>query len=195
MPKVPEETKPRGVRKATLTKTAAVKLRQTIACALLGDERRRLGSSAIDFLTSIRKQLEAPVVRLSKKQRDTVDEILAKAFSDAPVVFLEGDALSDLARLFRHATADGRVSAFEENVMMGLRHRLNEPIIAVSERLWRIVEDIKQKTRFDLPGEPLPLDPDGPVENDDPDGLPPERDEAEAQRDRQWAEIGIVGED
>jgi hypothetical protein len=192
---VADETKLRGVRKATLTKSALSRLRQMIDCALLGEERRRLGSSAVEFLISIRKQLDVPIVRLSKKQRDTTGAILAKAFSDAPVVFLEGEAMADIARLFQYATGSGRISGFEENVIASLKRRFDEPIIAISERLWRIVEDIKAKIYFDLPGEPPPLDPDGLVENHDPDGMPPERDETASELARRWGMIGIVDED
>jgi hypothetical protein len=191
-----DEVKRRGVRKATLTKSAASKLRQRIDLALLGEERRRLGSSAVEFLTSVRKQLDAPTVRLSKSQRDTTEEILVKAFSDAPVVFLEGDAMAELGRLFQYATGSGHISAFEENIIVSLRRRLDEPIIAISERLWRIVEAIKAKTYFGLPGEPPPPDPDGLVENDHPDCLPPEPDEeTDVALVRQWGMLGIEDED
>jgi hypothetical protein len=181
----------RGVRKATLTKRAVLELRLKIDCALEEEVRRRLGRSAVDFLIDIRKKTAASMVRLSKKQRDTADEILAKAFSDDPVVFLEGEALAELGRLISHATADVRLSAFEEYVIVKFKPRLKEPIIAVSEKLWRIVDDIKRKTYFGRPEEPPLIDIDGLVENEDPDGLPPEPDGTEVDRARHWAFVSV----
>jgi hypothetical protein len=158
----------------------------------------------VEFLSNIRNIAASPVVRLSKKQRDKADEVLAEAFSDYPFVFLEGEALADLAGLIRHARADGRVSSLGENVMLTLTRRLDdlamadsgEPAIAVSGKQWRIIEEIRQKTRFGLPGEPPPIDPDGVVENEDPDCLPPERDEHEIERAQDWLIVGVdVDED
>jgi len=42
-----------------------------------------------------------------------------------------------------------------------------------------------------LPGEPLPIDPDGVVENEDPDGLPAEYDETAIDHSRDWAIVGV----
>jgi hypothetical protein len=101
-------------------------------------------------------------------------------------------------------TGDGRVSSLEENVLASLKRRLDElataingePAMAVSGKQWRIVEEITQKTRFGLPGEPPPIDSDGVVENEDPDGLPPERDETEVDHALDWAIVGVdVDED
>jgi hypothetical protein len=185
-----DDIKPRGVRKATLTKKAIAELRLKIDCALRQDGRR-LGRPAVDFLVSIRGMLAGSAVRLSKKQRDTTDAILAQAFSDAPVVILEGQEMADLARLISYAAGDGRVSSFEENVMVTLQRRLDEPAIAVSPKQWRIVEEIKQKTYFGKAVEPPPIDPDGLVENEDPDGMPPERDETEVDSASDWATVGV----
>jgi hypothetical protein len=187
------------VRKATLGRKAAQELRAKIDCALLPETRRRLGPPAIDFLISIRGQLTASVVRLSKKQRDVIDEILAKAFSDEPIVVLEGQSLVDLASLFPYATGDARISALGENVLLSLRHRLEalatiddgERTMAVSPKQWRIVEEIVQKTNFGRPGEPPLIDPDGVIENEDPDGLPPERAETEVEYSQDWVIVGV----
>jgi hypothetical protein len=89
-----DEIRPYGVRKATLTRKAVLELRLKIDCALQPEGRRRLGPSAVNFLSSIREQITAPKVRLSKKQRDTTDEILAQASSGEPLVFLEGQSLA-----------------------------------------------------------------------------------------------------
>ena len=178
------------VRKATLTSKAASELRLKIDCALQEETRRRLGRSAVDFLISIREIAASSVVRLSKKQRDTTEEILAKAFSDEPVRFLEGEAIVELVELYLHATGDEKVSALEENVLSRLRRRSDEPIIAVSERLWRIIGEIKQKTRFGLPDEPSPSAPDSPNEYEDPDGLPSESDQTEVDHAREWVLLG-----
>jgi hypothetical protein len=175
------------VRKATLGDKAARELRARIDCALLPETRRRLSPWEVDFLISIRSQLAASVVRLSKKQRDATEEVLAKAFSDEPVVVLEGRSLVDLANLIRHATGDVRVSALGEHVLLRLNSRLNdlamadgeEPSLAVSPKQWRILEDIKQRTYFGQSGEPPPIDPDGLMENEDPDRLPQGRDAPE----------------
>jgi hypothetical protein len=81
--------------------------------------------------------------------------------------------------------------------MLGLKRRLDEHrslgelAIAVSPKQWHIVEKIKQKTRLGLPGEPPPIDPGGLVENEDPDGLSPERDETEADSGWDWAIVGV----
>jgi len=109
------------VRKATLTKKATLELGRKIDFALQPGGRRRLGPSAVNFLNSIREQITGPKVRLSKKQRDTTDEILEQASFGEPLVFLEGQALADLTDLIRHASGDdGRVFSLEENVMMTL---------------------------------------------------------------------------
>jgi hypothetical protein len=188
------------VRKATLGNKAAQELRARIDCALLPETRRRLNHAAVDFLISIRRQITASVVRLSKKQRDVTEEILAKAFSDQPVVVLEGQSLDDLGKLFSHATADARVSALGEHVLLSLKDRLKElptddsgeRTMAVSPKQWRIVEEIIQKTYFGQPAEPPPIDPDGLVENEDLDGLSPERVETDVDdRSQDWAIVGI----
>jgi hypothetical protein len=179
-----------GVRKATLTKRDVAILRLKIDCALQEEARRRLASSAIEFLTNINKIAARSVVRLSKKQRDTTDEIVSKALSEAPVVFLEDEGIAELVRLFRHAAGDPRISAFEENVLKGFKSRFEEPIIALSEKQWRIIEDIRRKTYFCVPGGPPPIDIDGIVENDDPDGLPPERHSTRDDPAYDWVMVG-----
>lgn len=186
-----DEIKLRGVRKATLTKKATLELRLKIDFALQEERRRRLDLWAVDFLSSIRKLLNAKVVRLSKKQRDKTDAMLAQAFSDAQVVILEGPSVADLAGLIRYATGDGRVSSLEHNVMIKLKRRLIEPTIAVSQKQWRVVEEIKRKTWFGQSSDPPLIDPDGLVENEDPDGLPPEYDETEIDPARDWAIVGV----
>jgi hypothetical protein len=188
------------VRKATLTNKAVLELRLKIDCALQPEGRRRIGSSAVEFRNSIRQQIAAPKARLSKKQRDTTDEILAEAFSDEPVVILEGQPLVDLAKLIRHASGDDvRVSSLEENVMVHLKRRLDElatadssePALAISPKQWQILKDIEQKTNFGYPEESPSIDPDGVVENDDQGGQPPERGATEGDHARDWAVVGV----
>jgi hypothetical protein len=124
---------------------------------------------------------------------------LAKAFSDEPVVVLEGQSLVHVARLYSYATGDARISALEENVLRSLRQRLDdlatadgeEPSMAVNPKQWRFVEEIIQKTNFGRPGEPPPIDPDGVVENEDPDGLPPEPAETRVDYSQNWAIVGV----
>ena len=186
--RVDEEPKPRGARKGTLTKKAAVALRVAIELALR-KHGKRLGPSAENFLHSILTQLTTPVVRLSKKQIGVTEEILLQASFGEPLVILEGDELVDLGRLFRHATGDSRISSYEELVIVRLKYKAFDPAIAVSQGVWRTLENIKQKTRFDLPGEPPSIDIDGVVENDDPDGLPLDRSEIEADEAREWASV------
>jgi len=187
------------VRKATLTNKAVLELRLKIDCALQPEGLRRIGSSAVEFLTSIRRQIAAPKARLSKKQRDTAEKILVEAFSDEPAVILESQSLVDLARLIRHATGDdGRVSSLEQNVMERLKHRLNElataiddePALAISPKQWNILQIIEQKTYFGHRGGPPPVDPEGVTENDDPDGLPREATKADHAQD--WSVVGVV---
>ena len=145
-----EEAEPRGVRKATLTKKAAEQLRVQIDCVLAGEQQWRLRSGAVDFLQSIRGILRAPKVRLSKKQCDTTEAILQEAFSDAPFVFLQGAAITELEALIHYAKGDGNVSSLEENVMATLRRRFGRPVVGVSAKQWRVVEAIKRKTHFGL---------------------------------------------
>jgi hypothetical protein len=192
--KVSEEPKPRIARKGTLTKKAASALRVAIERALR-EHGQRLGPSAVTFLHSILAQLSAPVVRLSKKQLDVTDEILVQASFGEPLVILEGNALADLDRLFRHATGNSRISSYEEFVIVRLKYKVHEPAIAMTLGVWRTPENIKQKTRFDLPGELSPIDIDGIVENDDPDGLPPDRGEIEADQAREWASVGVIDDE
>jgi len=192
--RVGEEPQPRGARKGTLTKKAAAALRAAVGGALR-EHGQRLGPSAVKFLDSILTQLSAPVVRLSKRQIDVTDEILLQASFGQPLVILEGNALADLHRLFRHATGDSRISSYEEFVIMRLKHKLHEPVIAVTQGVWRTLENIRQKMRFDLPGEPPPIDIDGVVENDDLDGLPTDRSEIEADQAREWASVGVVDDE
>jgi hypothetical protein len=195
-----DEIRLHGVRKATLTKKAVLELCLRIDCALQPEGRWRLGPSAVNFLSSIREQVTTPKARLSKKQRDTTDEILMQASSGESLVFLDSQSLVELANLIRYARGDGRISSLEENVMVSLKRRLDEPATAVSQaeqamtvsrKQWRIVEEIRQKARFGLPGEPPPIDPDGLVENEDPDGQPPERDEIAVDHARDWAIVGV----
>jgi hypothetical protein len=194
------ESKPRGARKATLTKKAAAELRGKIESALQGNERR-LGPSAVAFLDSIRQQLAVAVPRLSKSQRDVTDEVLFQASFGEQLVILEGEAIVELVGLFPYATADGRVSTYEEYFLLDLRRRLaealrlEEPVVSFSGKQWRIIEEIKQKTYFGLPGEPPPIDPDGIVENEDPDGWPPERDEMAIEHSCDWGLVGVYADD
>ena len=100
---------------ALLAKKAVQELCLKIDCALQPEGRRRLGPPGVRFLSSIRDQLSAPPVRLSKKQLDVTDKILVQASSGEPVVLLDDQALQDLVRLYRHATGDdGRISSFEQ---------------------------------------------------------------------------------
>jgi hypothetical protein len=180
-----EDSKPRGARKGTLTKKFVAELRVRIERALR-EHGRRLGPSAVNFLHCILTQLNVPAGRLSKRQVDITDEILLQAAFGEPLVILEGNALTDLERLFRHATGDSRISSYEVIVIARLKYKAYEPAIAVTQGVWRTLETIKHKTRFDLPGEPPPIDIDGVVENDDPDGLPSDRSEIEANQARDW---------
>jgi hypothetical protein len=191
---VSEEPRPRGARKGTLTKKAAAALRVAIGRALQ-EHGQRLGPSALEFLHSILAQLSAPVVRLSKKQLDVTDEILLQASFGDPLVILEDNAIAKLDRLFRHASGDSRISSYEEFVIVRLKVKVHEPVIAVTQGVWRTLENIMWKTRFDLPGEPPPIDIDGIVENDDPDALPPDRSEIEAVQAREWASLGVVDDE
>jgi hypothetical protein len=184
------ENKPRGARKATLTRKAAAELRLKIDRALQQDGGR-LNPKTVEFLTSIRRQLAAQGPRLSKKQRDVTDEILLQASRGEPLVILESEAIADLESLIRHASGDGRVSSLGENIMANLKYRLHEPVIAISEKRWRIIEEIRQKMRFGLPGEPSPLDPDGLPDDQDPDGLPPDPYETEVHHAWEWRLLGI----
>jgi hypothetical protein len=189
--RVSEMPMPQGARKGTLTKKAATARRAAIEWAMQ-EHGQRLGPSAITFLHSISLQLNAPVARLSKKQLDVIDEIVLQASFGEPLVILEGDAIADLGMLFRYASGDSRISSYEEFVIVRLKYRVHEPVIALSQGTWRTINNIRRKTRFDLPGEPIPMDIDGVVENDDPDGLPLDRSEIEAERVRDWASVGVV---
>jgi hypothetical protein len=116
----------------------------------------------------------------------------------------EGQYLTDLAKLILHATGDIRASAPGEYVMVKLRRRLDELAVeadgkaamAVSGRWWRIIEEIRQRTGFCLPRGPIPLDLDGLVENDDADGIPPDRDDTKVANAQTWKSVGVeVDED
>jgi hypothetical protein len=187
--RVIEEPKPQGARKGTLTKKAASSLRVAIGRALR-ENGQRLGPSAVKFLDGILAQLGAPVVRLSKAQLDVTDEILLQASFGEPLVILEDKELADLRKLFPDASGGSRISSYEELVIVRLKHKLHEPVIAVTQGVWRTLENIMRKTYSDLP-----VDIDGIVENDDPDGLPPDRSEIEAEQAREWASLGIVDDE
>jgi hypothetical protein len=150
----------------------------------------------VTFLASIGKQLAAAEPRFSKKQRDVANEILLQASFGEPLVILEGEEIVDLAKLLDHVAADCRVSSLGANVMASLKDRLHEPIIALSRKRWRVIEDIKEKTHFGLPGDPPPLDIDGLVEDDDPDGLPSERHNDAFDDAEHWSLVDVdVDED
>jgi hypothetical protein len=155
------ETERPGVRKATLSKRDVIRLRLQIDSSLEDEGRRRFGRAAAGFLVDIARIAASPVVRLSKKQRDTTDEIVSKALSDDPLVFLEGQAIAELVSLYRLASGDPRLSRDEEGLLSELKSKFNDPIIAISEKRWRIVERIKCKTHFGLSDDPPPIDIDG----------------------------------
>jgi hypothetical protein len=194
------EGKPPGGREAKLTKKAAAALCLKIDLALR-EAGRRLGPKSVDFLRSIREQLISPEPKLSKAQRDITNKILLQAASGEPREFVAGEEMMNLAGLRNYATGDGRVSSWEEGFLLSLRDRLddllrqNKSSISFSGKQWRIIEEIKQKTYFGLPGEPPEIDLDGIVENEDPDGWPPERDEMAVEHSWDREMVGGYGDD
>lgn len=186
-----------AVKGAKLTKKTAAALCLKIDVALR-EAGRRLGPSAEHFLRSIREELIGPAPSLSKAQQSVTDEILLQAAFGEPLVILESEAIVELAGLFSYATADRRVSSYEEYFLLDLRRRLAEALrlgesaISFTRKQWRIIEEIKQRTYFGLPAEPPPDNPDCIVENEDPDRWPPERDEMPTEHSQNWRMVGLV---
>jgi hypothetical protein len=86
---------------------------------------------------------------------------------------LSPEQMQALRAFVRSALGDGRVTAWEENFLNGIKHRLNCQSMWLTDRQQAIVQEIKDKLHYDRPDVPLPpIDPDGIEENEDVPGQP-----------------------
>jgi hypothetical protein len=96
---------------------------------------------------------------------------------------LSPDEIQSLRQFVLWALGDGRLTAYEENFLNDRKHqiyraphpsgRTGDEAMWLSDKQKAIIRQIKDKLHYDCQEVPLPpIDPDGIVENDDPDGWP-----------------------
>ncbi len=68
---------------------------------------------------------------------------------------------------------DPHLTRWEEDFLNGMKHRLHDHAVWLSEKERSKVQQIKDKLHYERQDIPMPpIDPDGVEENDDPDGWP-----------------------
>lgn len=94
-----------------------------------------------------------------------------KAIAASPS--LPPDVVQALHDFVRFGLGHPYLTAWEENFLNGLKHRLYTEAVWLTDRQQAIIGRIKAKLHYDRPDDPLPpLDPDGIADDDDPDGWP-----------------------
>ncbi|PPQ35007.1 hypothetical protein [Rhodopila globiformis] len=89
---------------------------------------------------------------------------------------LSPDDMQSLRSFVLFALGDPHLTAWEENFLNDMKHRLYQQAMWLTDRQQAIVRQIKDKLHYDHPDDPLPpIDPDGIEENVDPDGWPTAR--------------------
>jgi hypothetical protein len=93
--------------------------------------------------------------------------------SDRPEPPLTPDEVRLLWEFVRYGLGNPHLSAWEENFLNGVKHRLYSHAVWLSDKQQAIIRQIKDKLNYDRQDVPLPpIDPDGIDDNDDPDGWP-----------------------
>jgi hypothetical protein len=86
---------------------------------------------------------------------------------------LPPDQVQALWDFVRFGLGHPYLTAWEENFLNGVKHRLYAEAVWLTDKQHAIVRQIKDKLHYDRPDDPLPpLDPDGIHDDDDPDGWP-----------------------
>jgi hypothetical protein len=89
---------------------------------------------------------------------------------------LSADEMQSLRAFVGFALGDPHLTSWEENFLNGIKHRLYQQAMWLTDKQQVIVQQIKDKLHYDRPDDLLPpMDPDGIEENTDPDGWPMER--------------------
>jgi hypothetical protein len=97
---------------------------------------------------------------------------------------LTPDEVRSLWEFVRDGLGNPHLTAWEENFLNGVKHRLYSQAVWLSDKQQAIIRQIKDKLHYDRPDVPLPpIDPDGIEENDDPDGWPMARDRVDQFED------------
>jgi hypothetical protein len=90
------------------------------------------------------------------------------------------DEMQSLREFVFYSLGDGHLTAWEENFLNSLKHQLYHQAVWLTDKQQAIIRQIKDKLHYDCPHIPLaPIDPDGIEENDDPDGWPAARHQAD----------------
>src|SRR5271154_6935365 len=90
---------------------------------------------------------------------------------------LTPDEVRSLWDFVRYGLGHPHLTAWEENFLNGVKHRLYTQAVWLSDKQQAVIQQIKDKLHYDRQDVPLPsIDPDGIEENDDPDGWPVVRD-------------------
>lgn len=88
-------------------------------------------------------------------------------------VVLDRQGVLELRRFVLFAIGDPHNSIWEDRFISDLYQVVWTHKLTLSSKQWTKIGEIKNKLRFDHPDDPLPkVDPDGIVENLDPDGWP-----------------------
>jgi hypothetical protein len=86
---------------------------------------------------------------------------------------LTPDDVRALWDFIRYGLGHPHLTAWEENFLNGVKHRLYTDAVWLSDKQQAIIQEIKDKLHYDRQDDALPpIDPDGIEENDDPDGWP-----------------------
>lgn len=104
-------------------------------------------------------------------------------------IILDPSMVIELQNFVRFGLGDDHLTAWEENFLNTIKQLMRQDTVRLTFKQCDIIGEIKAKLHFDRPDDPLPpIDPDGLVENDDPDGWPledPASDDARWERDDQ----------
>lgn len=114
--------------------------------------------------------------RAARRAPGTANRSRGKARKKAQTfdgMVLDRQGVLDLRRFVLFAIGDPHNSVWEDRFINDLYQMVWSDKLRLTGKQWTKVGEIKDKLRFDRPDDPLPpVDPDGIVENQDPDGWP-----------------------
>jgi hypothetical protein len=86
---------------------------------------------------------------------------------------LTADEIQSLRAFVRYGIGDPHVNWWEENFLNSIKILLYNSPVWLSDKRQAVLQQLKDKLNYDRQHVPLPpIDPDGIMENDDPDGWP-----------------------
>ena len=97
---------------------------------------------------------------------------------------LPPDEMRALRHFVRYGLGGGHLTRYEEQFLSDRHLELYGQVVWLTDKQEVIIRQIKDKLHYDCQDVPLPpIDPDGIVENDDPDGWPAAKDQPDPVAD------------